>query len=414
MFIIRQPNGDTPTTITIKTTVSDGRFEQSLGTKVLPAFWDKATERAILTNLDKTTLDEHKSINNQLQKIEGFIEGYKRDSRYTGKPLTKAILGKKVGEIIGKIREDNTLYPAAEAIIKEMEDGKLLTAKGKRYTESSIRKYNQSLEIFRSFAPGLTFQGVTMDFYREYCEHGVKKNWSMNYTGTHIKNLKRIMDESLERGLHDNMEFKKKSFRRLREETDAVALDMDELQIMYEFACADEYEDRGRDWFVLDCFTGLRISDIQMLEDRNKDMITIINQKTGAKVVIPKHPYVKEIMKKWGGLPPKMSNDDISKHAKNVARIAGMNETIAKKITKGGRIVAEYLPKWKMISPHTARRSFITNLLEACVPDNLVMQLTGIVQHTTLVRYKKTKAEKAAEIMKDHDFFRGQKRTESK
>jgi site-specific recombinase XerD len=59
-----------------------------------------------------------------------------------------------------------------------------------------------------------------------------------------------------------------------------------------------------------------------------------------------------------------------------------------------------------MISAHTARRSFITGLLEAGVSDNQVMALAGIKKHTTLLRYKKTKAEKTAEIMKDHPYFK--------
>lgn len=413
MFLLHQPKSTRPTYILIKKQVTDGRFQTSLDIKILPAFWDFPAKRAITTNLDKTTTDENKSINNVLQKIEGFYESYRRDARFTGKPLTKAIFGKKVDEILGRKGDDNSLYPAAEAIISDMEEGKLRTSRGQKYADSSIRKYRQSLEIFKEIAPELTFEGVNMEFYRQFMGHGVKKDWSNNYAGTHIKNLKKLMEEAAERGLHENLEYKKKSFKRLREKTSAIALEIQELQLMYEFKCADDFEERGRDWFILDCFTGLRISDVQLLEDHHlsSDTITIVNKKTSAKVAIPMHPYVRAILKRWDGLPPKMSNDDISKHAKNVARLAGLSDIVVKSLTKGGRTKTEYWPKWKRISPHTARRSFITNLLEAGIADNMVMQLAGITSHDTLMLYKKTAEERAARIMQDHAFFKGEHRT---
>jgi hypothetical protein len=60
-----------------------------------------------------------------------------------------------------------------------------------------------------------------------------------------------------------------------------------------------------------------------------------------------------------------------------------------------------------MVSNHTARRSFITNLLDALVPDNIVMQLAGIKKHATLLKYKKTKPQQTAELMASHAFFGG-------
>lgn len=83
-----------------------------------------------------------------------------------------------------------------------------------------------------------------------------------------------------------------------------------------------------------------------------------------------------------------------------------LNETVLYFLTKGGTRKDFYLKKYEMVSCHTARRSFITNLLNAGIPDNQVMQLAGIKKHATLLRYKKTKPEETANILKDHTFFK--------
>lgn len=409
MFILDRPRSDKPTYIFIKKMVSDGPFKASLEAKILPVFWDKKTQRAITKGVDRETADEHKSINTMLQDLEDFVDQTRRDARYTGKHLTCAIFQKKVNEVLGKQEPGSAFYEACEAIIKDMREGRLLTKRGKKYSGGTVKNYGQSLRCIEDFAPKLTFAKVTLEFYREYSKHCIDKNWSANYFGQHIKNLKCLMDEAKVRGLHSNLQYQEENFRTIVEETEDISLTEEEVALIYNIECKEAWHDRARDWFVLDCYTGLRVGDIQLLDKRNvtSDTIEIVNEKTDVVVAIPQHVFVRAILKKWGGLPPRLSDIEINRYIKPVAKAAGLTDTVIYSLTKGGVRQDFYLQKWEMVSNHTARRSFITNLLEAGMPDNQVMQLTGIKKHSTLLRYKKTKPKKNAANLQSHPFFTG-------
>lgn len=400
----------------MKKVLSDGPFKASLGASIHPAFWDKTTERAVVENLDRVTLADNKSINALLGKVADFIEARTRDARYTSNYLTCAELQAKLEEITGKkkvtseapVEPVKSFYDLCRQVIDDMEDGKILTPQGKIYSHGTIKNYNQSLNSIERYDGALTFDGVNMDFYRSFIRWCNDNDWSMNYIAQHVKNLVCLMRQTKKDGHHENVAYLSEDFKVIQEETDDIALSEKELERLYKHKVVDPTRDIARDWFIIDCFLGLRVSDIQLLDNRNihDNTVTIASEKTDTKVVIPMRGEVREIITKWGGLPPKISDQEINRSIKEVARDAKLTQPVLYFLTKGGARRDFYLKKYEMISCHTARRSFITNLLEAGVADNIVMQLAGIKKHATLLRYKKTKPEQTAEIMKEHKFFK--------
>lgn len=412
MFVLDRPKSESPTFLFLKKKLKDSPvpFKASLEAKILPSHWDKKTRRAQVKGVPKDFVEDNKSLNNLLQDIENFVDAKRRDARYTGKHLTGPQLQQKIDELLGKQLPGTGFYGVCMIIIEDMRTGRLLTPKtGKKYSGGTIKNYTQSLDCIKGHAPGLTFEQVTMDFYRNFSKYCIDKDWSLNYFGQHIKNLKRLMEESRDRGHHANLAYLDKKFITYFEDNDDVALTEDQIGILYDQPCINRSVERDRDWFILDCYTMLRVNDIELLLPRNvnTETIDIVNEKTDTRVSIPIHWMVREILNKWGGLPPATYAVLIGQNIKIVAKEAGLNETVIYSITKGGVRQDFYLPLWQMISPHTARRSGITNLLEAGIPDNQVMQLAGIKKHSTLLRYKKTKPAKNAENLKSHTFFTG-------
>jgi integrase len=415
MFILHTPKSDKPTSIKLKKTLSDGLFNESLGVTIHPAYWDKKAKRAVIENLDRQTMAENKSINALLGKISDFIEARIRDARYTSNYLTCAELAEKIEELTGKKKTEapppepiKSFYELCREIIQDMKDGIILTPQGKKYSPGTIKNYNQSLNSIEDYDANLTFTGIDMGFYRSFIKWCNDKDWSMNYIAQHIKNLVCLMKATKKRGYHDTAAYLDEDFKVIQEQTDDIALSQKELDKLYKHNVPDRTRDIARDWFIIDCYLGLRVSDIQLLNARNihGDTITIANEKTDTKVVLPMRTEVKEILAKWEGFPPKMTDQEINRSIKEVAEVAGIDQPVLYFLTKGGTRRDFYLKKFEMISCHTARRSFITNLLNAGVPDNQVMQLAGIKKHATLLRYKKTKPEETADIMKDHPFFK--------
>lgn len=411
MFILDRPGADKPTYIFLKKKLSDGPYKESVGIKILPAMWVRATERASLENLDKATINEHKSINMLLDKIAGFIEARTRDARYTGNHLTCAEMAEKLADLTGRkraVKAATGFYDHCDAIIKDMAAGKILTAQGKRYSASTLKCYGLYLRTFKKYDPALTWTGITLDFYRSFIKWCNDQDFSLNYIGQHINKLIVLMKEAKKRGYHNNIAHLDPDFKRMREETDDISLTPAELDLLYKQNIPNKIRDIARDWFIIDCYLGLRVSDIQLLDPKNieSDRVTIASEKTDTKVVIPLRPEVKAILKKWKGLPPKITDAEINRSIKEVCEILKFNDVVLYSVTKGGARKDFYLKKWEMVSCHTCRRSFITNLLNAGVTDNQVMQLAGIKKHATLLRYKKTKPEQTADIMKDHPFFK--------
>lgn len=255
----------------------------------------------------------------------------------------------------------------------------------------------------------MAFESITMDTYKDLIAYFNKNHdHAINSIGKIIKNWKVFLKVAKKQGAHENLVYLDEDFRVPDEETDDIYLSEAELKVIFEKQFENKTLDLVRDWFIIDCFTGLRISDIQLLDKQHilKDRIRLVNEKTDTKVVIPIHHYVKFILKKHGGLPRKITDQKMNQYIKEVCEKAEINEVVLYSVTKGGNRKDFHLKKYEMVSNHTARRCFITNLLNAGIPDNQVMQLAGIKKHATLMRYKKTKPEETADILKDHTFFK--------
>lgn len=410
MFILDRPKSDKPTFIFLKKQLSDGPFKQSLGLKILPAFWLKGTERAEITGLDRATADYNKSINVVLNKLQAFIDAREIDSRYTANHLTCAELSEKVSELTGKkIRQEVTdFFGYCKLIIADMESGKLLTNRNKKYSPETIVSYYSILKTFEIYNPRLRFIDINIEFYKGFTKWCNEKEYAMNYIGLHISKLKLLMSEGLKRNYHKNISHKDADFKVMSEINEEVSLSEEEIEKLFKHNFEDNKLSLARDWAIIGSYLGLRVSDIQLLNEKNihGNNVTVINEKTDTKVVVPINSKVKAIIKKWNGLPPQINKRVFQDQVKEICKQAGINQPAIYFITKGGERRDYYLLKYELVSPHTFRRAFITNLLNAGIPDNQVMQLAGIKQHTTLLRYKKTKPEETAEIMKKHKFFK--------
>ncbi len=407
MFILDNPKSQEPTFIFVKRKLSDGTFKKTTGLKLQPAYWNSTTERAETENLDSKTTAKNKSINAFLSRIETYIEQRERDACYGAQHLKCAELDEKILDMRGKKARADKFFPSCRNILERMKTGEILNKKGKKYSEGTARAYNKVIKMLEEFNPQLGFNDIGITFYNSFQVWCNGKEYSLNYFGHLIKIVKGLMEISYNQGLHKNKEYERKEFKILEEETQDIAPSREEFDAIYQVSLDKEHLQIARDWFIINCCTGLRIIDLKTLNEKNLtgNFLQISNEKTDAKVVIPIHEYVKEILKRYGGFPPKMADQKINEYIKIVAKQAGITHTFLYIVTKGGVRQDQYMPAYEMYSNHTARRFLITYLLDCGVADNKVMQLVGIKKHATLLKYKKTTPEKNAETMSNHEFY---------
>ncbi len=126
---------------------------------------------------------------------------------------------------------------------------------------------------------------------------------------------------------------------------------------------------RVRDMFVLSCNLFQRHSDMVRIEpscfDRNKFRIT--QQKTGNLAVVNIDKYAIDakttyrILEAYGyEAPYKAGIGNYNWHLHQLMKDVGLDDMVRIEERRNGVLVVENVPKWKLISSHTARRTAIT------------------------------------------------------
>lgn len=263
-----------------------------------------------------------------------------------------------------------------------------------------------SYRILKEFRSPLSFADITTEFYEEFCRWMDEvKCYKENMKGTQIKNLKAVMNAAYKEKLHDNTDYL--LFKKQQEEVDGVYLTQEELDAIYALPLTG-YKAKARDIFLVGCYTAMRWSDYSRLDEKDvtDDTIYFTHKKTGYRVSIPLHPIVKEILGRYGGSVPPISEQKLNTYIKEVCRDAGMTNPVTRVYNKGGVRTEEVKPKCDLVSSHTARRTAATNMYKSGVPAYNIMLITGHTSEATFRRYIKFEKERNAELMRDNPYFK--------
>jgi len=104
-------------------------------------------------------------------------------------------------------------------------------------------------------------------------------------------------------------------------------------------------------------------------------------------------------------LPKVLTNQKFNEYIKEVCIAAEINEMIIVDETKGFERYRKAELKYKLVSAHTARRSFATNAYKAGVPSLQIMKLTGHTREKIFMNYIKISEQENADILRKHPFF---------
>jgi integrase len=285
---------------------------------------------------------------------------------------------------------------------------------GKPVCYKQIREYERTFYYLKGFAASkkvtLDFGDVDLDFYHDFVKYLQELGLAKNTTGKKVQTLKIFLNAANDTGIQVNNAYRSHRFTAISEESESIYLTEVELQTIYALDLSNRIGlDRVRDLFIVGCWTGLRYSDWGKVRSENIDddgFLELKQEKTGGVVVIPLHQTVLDIMDKYNGvLPPVLTNQKFNETLKLIAEKAGLKETVHKAITRGGIKTSKAYPKYKLVTTHTARRSFATNLYKAGLPAYSIMQITGHRTEVSFLKYIKVTPREHAEKLKQfwHD-----------
>lgn len=276
---------------------------------------------------------------------------------------------------------------------------------------STIKTYktvvNKLLQYQKYCGKPLQWDSFNLSFYYDFLHfYTVEQSLHTNGFGRAIKILKIILNDALENNIHQNTAFKHKKFKVLTEEVNNIYLSEEELQKIISLDLSFNLTiQRVRDTFIIGCYTGLRFSDIAKIntEHVTNNTIRIKTQKTDQWVTIPLLKPVRNIMLSYrlssNGFPKVCCSDTTNKYLKQIGQLAGLNDTVVKVRSKGKTRVEQRLPKYQLITTHTARRSFATNLFKKGVPSRVIMLITGHKTEKSFNAYIKINSDENAQLL---------------
>ena len=406
------------TSIIIDVSVDGARIKLFTGFKIKVADWD-FKKGFVKTYPGKST---NVLISRRLKETELTIYEYLDQYRY-GKPrLTFIELEEKLNQLIDNPRTsfnknkksgvgrgaDTVLY-FWDYFIKDSESGVRLSPTKKKLKPSTINSFKTTRKkiaaFFNSKGWDLKLWEITQEHIDMLSDHLILDlEWSMNTHAKFMMDMLQMFKYAVKLKKLPPAILTELKFDTSREETDAIYITMDQIKEMYAIKKFDLPEQEVvRDMFVIGCFTGMRFSDYSVLDPSaiRNNRLSFIQVKTGAKVTIPIHPIVNEILQKYNYvLPPVPRNNEFNAIIKTVGeKMPSLHVPFTKQITYKRELVEIEKMKYEFLMTHTARRSFCSNEYIRGTDPMIIMSISGHKSYKSFMRYIKVSGDQFADKM---------------
>ncbi len=372
--------------------------------KVERFFWDSEKQRV----KQSMYCPYRDSVNYALDGIAEVLNGYIVETAHSGGLVTKESMREVLDIHFGKARpKAGTFHDFFQEFIEANESRINSRRGGQTITYRTKRRYICTLEYIKEYEDKdkriLNFEDIDTTFFDSFVSFLQSKRLATNTIANKVSDVKAVMGAAFERGLTTNARWK--TYKKATEQTDAVALDEVELERIRRCNLSRHPRlARIRDLFLMECWTGLRFSDIMSLCEENikEDVIVIRQQKTNNYVTVPIHPVFREIWERYGGVPIRISNQKFNRRIKEVCKAARINARVIISVTRGGKRETARYRKWMLVSSHTGRRSFATNLYKSGFPSISIMSITGHRTESAFLKYIKVGRDEHARMLAEH------------
>ena len=412
------------------------------------AKWNAAagSERKISNLLDKLGYSK------KISDIEFAIKDLRKRHKLTKETVSSAIDGIVLAEhreTLSKkeeIREkyvSRVRYSFRKTLIEYVDSAVQGTRRhsfGVRYAHFSLNILKQFKRIMCEFLDSHPFDWKDINeplidsFIARLEGYGYSKNSIQRY----IRVFHAFVVYAENQGWHTNTRAKafiKYATPRDDEMKDRIYLTKEEIQALFDMELTG-FDEEVRDVFLIGCYTGLRYSDLCRITEScigetasGTPVIRIIQQKTKSPVIIPiLDNNLIVLLKKYNYNVPRIIDVSLNRNIKNtlerlshtVPSLAKKERTILTVLEK--KIEKEYREKglehfeydeeghpikarWEMVSLHTARRTFITNVyLSGKFSIEFMMKLSGHKKYDTFKKYVRLSLDEYADdIAKNAD-----------
>jgi len=357
-------------------------------------YWSKQHNAKRIKDIDIRNIQVE--VNNEINKISNFI--LKAFNETTPQAVNKEWLLKQIEHYYNPPKEiilPNDLLGYIDYYIK---------AQTSEVSKSTIKKYyttRNKVERFQIYRrETILISDVNESFKQEFENYCLALNYSVNTIGLDIRTIKTICKHAKFNGLKTSYQLEK--IKPKYAKVNNIYLNDSDLEAINKTINLPEYLTNAKDWLLISCYTGQRISDFMRFnksmiryETNNKGilkpLLEFTQKKTGKNMTIPLSDKVMNILNKRGGqFPRPISDQKYNCYIKEVCKLAKINKEIKNsKLTnlkiKGNtyRKIKGVFQKWELVSSHIGRRSFANNYYGK-IPTSFLIYMTG---HKTEVMF---------------------------
>lgn len=414
-FYLKEPAGDKDTIIIIQYYIKDEKkiFKYSTGEVINPSDWDFSAR------MPKTRKGAEgvrlRKITTYIMQYHDFLITLIDNLKLNGEKVSREKLKKAFDDHFKPDRvsqEFEYLTDFVDDFLSNIK-GAINKNTGKGYKDNSISTYSNVKNVLKEFEYKNKIRVRVIDYNKEmndkfidYCIH--KRGNGLNSVGSYIQVIKVFLKKAKDKGYKVSDDIADLTVTRTR--SISVALSEEDIDRLFNFDFSNnKILENARDLMILGLWTGLRVSDFMNLPviDPDSKFIEVEPKKTsnssGIKVIIPLHHHIKEMIRRRG-MPTPLTDQYFNKLIKEVGKEVGFTDKMEGDLMnpKTKRKERGVYEKWQLISSHTCRRSFATNLYLMNFPTLSIMKITGHTTEASFLKYIKVTPKEHAEKLLAH------------
>lgn len=340
-------------------------------------------------NSKKEKYNNHLEINETLQSLENRINDVFLFFRANKIPFNKETFIEKFDskDVVVSSFDFFTCFD------EFIEIGKLSKAYNTTKAQTTVKNFLKEFENDTNYK--VEFESINDRFFEElsrYCF--IEREIKNNYFAKIIAVLKTMLRFCIKKGYHNKRDFE--DFKATEHDIDIIYLTFDELLKLNNHDFDNDRLSHVRDFYCMGCFTGLRFSDLAKLHLANisEDHIVLSIQKTKTQNhAIKINKYAKAILDKYKGTIyeplPSISQQKFNDYIKECCEKAEIDTMTTINWFVGSKKVSKTVPKFELISSHTARKTFITNSLLLGMEPKAIKKIANIKKDAVLDKYMK-------------------------
>lgn len=399
-------------------------LKKKTGFSINPKDWGE-------TGFPKQTKAENKALSNNLKKLEVFVLENLNKDLANGKLIDAFWIESQINNCFNRVvkTDNNLLINHIQFIIdtantRTKKGGEIGLDKNtiKNYKtfkklineyQNSIKKQIQFLEITKPFVDKFknwlinieeyetNYAGKNLEMLKTVCRDAEKCEIP---TTPYSKTIEYFREQSKDRYIH-TLSYKEIDQIKNLDFTKTKAIEeikIENPELLKTLSLTAEKLNNARNWILIGCAIGQRVGDLLNITKDNVRYnkinglmyLDIIQEKTHKEITISiNEGYIIDILEK--SMPTKMHEQTLNNYIKVICKLAGINELTKGKLydKETNRKILGKHPKYKFITSHCLRRSFVTNKNKDW-NTKTIMDVTGHTKESLVYTYINEREDK--------------------